>query len=69
MITVKIEKQNDNEVEFVKETEFQLMPTVGDTLDIDNKQYKVKSIRQSPECFIITVKDKPEGGFKGLEYL
>ena len=68
-IKVKIEKQNGKEVEFVKETELQLLLKIIDILEIDNKKYKVTSIRQSTDCFVITVKDKTISGFKGLQYL
>lgn len=69
MIKVKIEKQNDKEVEFVKDTEFQLVPKKGDVLDIDSNLYVVKSIRQSPDYFTITVRDKSHKSFKNLDLL
>jgi len=69
MIKVKIEKQNDKEVEFVKEVEFQLVPQKGETIEIDGNLYVVKSIRQSPDFFIVTVRDKSHRGFTNVGLL
>lgn len=69
MVKVKVEKQNDTEVEFVKEVEFQVMPKKGDNIEIENNQYVVKSIKQSPEFIIITVKDKSYKNRKNLGLL
>lgn len=69
MVKVKVEKQNDTEVEFVKEVEFQVMPLEGKTIEIDGNKYVVKSIRQSPECFIITVRDKSYRKIKNIGLL
>ena len=69
MLKVKIEKQTDNGIEFVIDTELQEKPSIGEKLKIDGILYTVKKIIQSTDCFIITVKDISKTNFKGLQYL
>lgn len=69
MSKVKIEKQTENGIEFIKDVEFNPVPEIGKTIEVDKNLYIVKKIRQSTDCFILTVKDKKESGFDGLHWL
>lgn len=69
MIKVRIDKLNGKVVEFSKEIELQLLPKKGHDIELEGNQYRVISVRQSPDYFIVEVKDKPDGGIKGLENL
>lgn len=58
MINVRIEKQNAKETPvLIYEGEYQSRPQVGETICIEGKDYKVKSIKNAPGVLIATVKD------------
>lgn len=58
MIKVKLQKQNDKEIEFIKEIEFQVLPDKDTLITVDGNEYRIRSIKHVDSDIIMTVKDK-----------
>jgi hypothetical protein len=58
MIKVTLQKQTDEQVEFMKEIELQVLPEKKTIITIDGKEYSVWSIKYVDSDIIMTVKER-----------